>query len=372
MHLAKLKLLHFKNYNLANFDFSKQVNCIFGANGAGKTNILDAIYYLSLTKSYFNSQDHQNIKHDNAFFSIDGTFVKDRIEETVKVLVQVGKKKSIQTNNNEYQKLSEHIGQIPITIITPNDIYLINEGSEERRKFLDAFISQFDKNYLNNILVYNRILDQRNKMLKDFSENRFFDSNLIDSYNQVLCNSGKIILETRTAFLKSFIRIFKQYYKTISCSNEEVDIEYVTNIDRGIAFIENFIQSEQEDLRAMRTSKGIHKDDLIFTIDGLPIKKYGSQGQQKSFIIALKLAQFEYLKNHNSYIPLLLLDDIFEKIDEQRLDTLLNMISNKNFGQIFITDTHEDRLRNVFKTMTHVDVSFFEIKKGDYIPRLDT
>lgn len=367
MYLAKLKLLQFKNYTQANFNFSQQLNCIFGPNGAGKTNILDAIYYLSLTKSYFNQQDQQNIKHDDAFFVVEGTFIQNQIDEKVRINVQNGKKKSVQINNNEYNKLSDHIGQIPITIITPNDIYLINEGSEERRKFMDGFISQFDKNYLNHLLVYNRTLDQRNRLLKNFFEHRYFDESLLETYNQMLSNSGSSIYETRKSFLLSFIPMFKKHYKAISNSNEEVDIVYESNLDEEFTFLETLKKNEQEDLRTLRTNIGTHKDDLIFRINQYPIKKFGSQGQQKSYIIALKLAQFDYLKQSSSKTPLLLLDDIFEKLDEHRLHTLMKMIAEENFGQIFITDTHESRLKNVFEAMNHVDVSYFHIEKGGLI-----
>lgn len=366
MYLAKLKLLQFKNYTQANFDFSTQVNCIFGPNGVGKTNILDAIYYLALTKSYFNQQDQLNIKHNETFFVVEGTFIQDKIDETIRINVQNGKKKSIQINNNEYSKLSEHIGQIPLTIITPNDIYLINEGSEERRKFLDGFISQLDKNYLNHLLVYNRTLDQRNKLLKIFFEFRYFDEKLLETYNQMLSSSGSYILEKRDTFLKSFTPIFKKHYKIISNLNEEVEIIYESNIDKDISYLANLKISEHDDLRSMRTHVGIHKDDLVFHIDNYPIKKFGSQGQQKSYIIALKLAQFDYLKQSSSKTPLLLLDDIFEKLDEHRLNTLMTMISEKNFGQIFITDTHESRLKNVFDNMNQVDVAYLNIEKGIY------
>jgi DNA replication and repair protein RecF len=366
MYLAKLKLLQFKNYAQANFDFSQQVNCMFGPNGVGKTNILDAIYYLALTKSYFNLQDQQNIKHAESFFVIEGIFIQDKIDESVRINMQNGKKKSIQINNNEYSKLSEHIGHIPLTIITPNDIYLINEGSEERRKFLDGFISQLDKIYLNHLLVYNRTIDQRNKLLKNFFEFRYFDKKLLETYNQMLSSSGAYILEKREIFLTSFTPIFKKYYKTISNSNEEVEIIYETNLDLLASYLENLKISEQDDLRSLRTNIGIHKDDLVFQINNYPIKKFGSQGQQKSFIIALKLAQFDYLKQSSSKTPLLLLDDIFEKLDEQRLNTLMTMISEKNFGQIFITDTHEVRLKNVFDNMNQVDVAYFNIEKNIY------
>lgn len=364
MYLAKLKLHQFKNYEQANFSFSKQLNCIFGPNGAGKTNILDAIYYLSLTKSYFNQQDQQNIKHNESFFMLEGTFFQNQIiDETVKIVVQNGKKKSIHINNNEYTKLSEHIGHIPISIITPNDIYLINEGSEERRKFMDAFISQFDKTYLNHLLVYNRTLDQRNKLLKNFFEYRYFDEKLLETYTQMLSSSGSYIHDSRQSFLKSFIPIFKKHYADISNSLEEVDILYETNLNQELSFFENLKQNEQDDLRSLRTNIGIHKDDLSFQIDKYPIKKYGSQGQQKSYIIALKLAQFDYLKQASGKTPILLLDDIFEKLDEHRLNKLMTMISQHNFGQIFITDTHKERLKNVFEFMSDIDISYFSIEK---------
>lgn len=363
MHLQHLLLTQFKNYGRAELRLSPQVNCFVGNNGAGKTNLLDALYYLSFTKSYFNAIDQQQIRHGDDFFSIEGLVQKGNLEELVRITVQKGEKKSVRVNHNEHKKFSDHIGSYPLVMIAPHDIMLIHEGSEERRKFLDGMISQMDKAYLADLLLYNRALDQRNRQLKLFAEMNYFDRTLLDTLNAQLLRFGTPVYEKRQVFLQSFIPVFKRFHADISSSNDDVNLLYDTTLHEH-TFSELMAMQENNDLAAQRTTKGIHRDDLELMIGGLPLRKFGSQGQQKSFIISLKLAQYEYLKERTGIKPLLLLDDIFEKLDEARLNKLLAMIADDSFGQIFITDTQVKRLKAVFEQMPQVPVKYFSIDKG--------
>ncbi len=362
MHLATLQIEQFKNYDNARVVFSPAINCFVGLNGSGKTNLLDVIYYLSFTKSYFNAQDVFNIRHNTNYLRLEGHYLRDDLEETVSVYVQRGEKKVLKINNNEPRKFSEHIGQIPLVMITPNDIMLIHEGSEERRKFLDGMISQTDKVYLNNLLNYNRILEQRNLQLKNYYENGAFDAVLFETYNEQLTKLGSEIYVIRKQFLDEFIPVFRVIYQDISSSNEVVNIHYASDLNNE-PFDLLLKRNEQADMSASRTTKGIHKDDLRFMIGDFPLRKYGSQGQQKSFIISLKLAQYQYLKQKSGIKPLLLLDDIFEKLDASRLEKLLKMISENSFGQIFVSDTHLERLQEVFAKLP-VHIKYFAIDNG--------
>lgn len=362
--LHSIHLEQFKNYAQAKVSFCPQVNCFVGNNGAGKTNLLDAIYYLSFTKSFFNANDQQQIRQgESDFFFIEGAFERNNLEESVRIAVQRGEKKSVKVNNNEHKKIADHIGLYPLVMITPNDIMLIHEGSEERRKFIDGFIAQLDKVYLNDLLLYNKILEQRNKQLKIFAEQQYVDATLLQTYNDQLIKYGTSIYLKRRDFIGQFAPVFSAFYAEISNGNENVALEYNSDLD-GVSFADLLHQYERNDLGAQRTTKGVHKDELLFTINGQPLKKFGSQGQQKSFIISLKLAQYDYLKNRTSDKPLLLLDDIFEKLDEHRLNKLLAMIAQSSFGQIFITDTHLERLKVVFDRMPGVMVKYFLVENG--------
>jgi len=365
VHITVLELINFKNYKSAEFNFGAQINCLFGSNGAGKTNVLDALYYLSFTKSYFNSIDQQNINHEESFFVVSGQYSNHDLNTSVRLTVQRGQKKLLKVNNNEYQKFSEHIGEIPLVIIAPGDINLVADGSEERRKFIDSFISQIDKVYLSDLVKYNRILDQRNRLLKNFTEERYYDSELLMSFNSQIVEVGNAIYQRRLRFFENFIQLFSKYYKIITSGLEEVSLNYISELNQN-SFSEILKDCEGADRAAMRSTKGIHKDDVEFRIDGFSLKKFGSQGQQKSFVIALKLAQFAHLSDKTGFKPLLLLDDIFEKIDDQRLNKLLKMISEHEFGQIFITDTHEDRLRSVLENIEG-EKKFFKVVQGSNI-----
>lgn len=348
MQLQKLSLINFKNFKSQEFEFDHKINCFVGQNGIGKTNALDAIYLLAFGKSYFNPIASQNIKHDESFFVVDGTFLKDDKTQKIICSLKKGQKKQIKRNGKLYDKLSDHIGLIPLVIISPSDRDLITEGSETRRKFIDSVISQGNKTYLQNLINYNKVLTQRNALLKYFALNNTFNQDTLSVYNDQLSEYGKYIHDQRKAFLKEFIPIFKQRYKDISSGKEAVDLRYQSQLkykDLGQLFTENL----NKDKALQYTSVGTHKDDLLFEIDSHPIKKFGSQGQQKSYLIALKLAQFDFTKQQSGQTPILLLDDIFDKLDEQRVSMIVNLVNKDAFGQIFISDTHRQRTEEVVK-----------------------
>jgi DNA replication and repair protein RecF len=299
--------------------------------------------------------------------SINGAFYKNDNIENTQLIIQLGSKKKLKVNNKEYPKLSAHIGEFPLVIIAPNDIYLIHEGSEERRKFIDSFISQFDKEYLFQLMQYNKTLEQRNAMLKRFFELQIFDENLLTSYNEKLNSFGTFIFEKRKTFMFDFEKLFLKYYHQISLQSDAISLKYESQLLNDN--LNNLLNKNLNiDKAAQRTTKGIHKDDLLFEINNFPLKRMGSQGQQKSFIIALKLAQYEYLYNKTGIKPLLLLDDIFEKLDNNRLAIILTMIAEDNFGQIFISDTDKKRLEAMFKNLS-TNIKYFEINKGSLISK---
>ncbi|WP_394970894.1 DNA replication/repair protein RecF [uncultured Croceitalea sp.] len=350
MFLKSLSLVNYKNFDSKNLDFDPTINCLVGKNGIGKTNILDAIYHLCFGKSYFNPVATQNIKHGSDFFMIDGEFEKNEREEKIVCSFKKGMKKVIKRNGKAYEKFSEHIGFLPLVIISPADRDLIVEGSDTRRKFIDGVISQSDKEYLHSLIKYNKILAQRNSLLKYFAANRTFDKDALEVYNDQLNSFGTEIFKKRSKFLESFIPIFQEQYANISKKEEGVLLAYQSKLFNHS--LNELLQSAIEKDRALQyTSVGIHKDDLDFTIDGHPIKKFGSQGQQKSFLIALKLAQFHFIKTQAKTTPILLLDDIFDKLDENRVAQIVSLVDNDEFGQLFISDTHEDRTEKVVKNI---------------------
>lgn len=359
MILNALSLINYKNFEHQDFTFDQKINCFVGANGIGKTNVLDAIYHLSFGKSYFNPIASQNIKHGESFFVIEGIFEKDNREEKILVSLKKGQKKVIKRNSKIYEKFSDHIGFIPSVIISPADRDLILEGSETRRKFIDSVISQSDKNYLNQLINYNKILQQRNALLKYFALNNTFNSQTLEIYNDQLHQYGTEIFTIRKAFLETFIPIFKDRYNAISNHNEPVDLSYKSDLfDDGLDVL--LMNNINKDKALQYTSVGIHKDDLEFEIDSFPIKRFGSQGQQKSFLIALKLAQFDFIKQQNKFSPILLLDDIFDKLDENRVAQILELVHNDHFGQLFISDTHADRTENIIKQV-HQSYKIFKL-----------
>lgn len=348
MILQKLTLLNYKNFKAETFHFDPKINCFVGNNGVGKTNVLDAIYHLSFGKSYFNPITTQNIKHGEDFFVVEGLYDKKDITEKVIVSAKKGQKKVIKRNGKAYEKFSEHIGFLPLVIISPADRDLIIEGSETRRKFIDGVISQRDPDYLQALIKYNKVLIQRNSLLKYFAANRTFNQDNIDIYNEQLHIYGTSIFGKRTAFLKEFMPIFLNRYKSISSGDEKINLTYESQLQEN-DLLTLLQQNIAKDKMTQYTNSGIHKDDLFLEIDGHAIKKFGSQGQQKSYLIALKLAQFDFIKTHSKTYPILLLDDIFDKLDETRVEHLISLVDNDNFGQIFISDTHADRTEEVIK-----------------------
>ena len=348
MYLQKLSLVNFKNLESQSFDFQQKINCFVGNNGVGKTNILDAIYYLSFAKSYFNSVAVQNIRHGEAFFMIEGDYILNDRNEKIVCSLKKGQKKVLKRNGKSYEKFSEHIGQLPLVIISPADRDLVTEGSDTRRKFIDGVISQQNKNYLKDLLFYNKVLSQRNALLKYFAANRTFDALNLEVYNEQLSEYGARIFEVRKVFLEKFIPIFNEKYQIISEDKETVNLVYKSQLN-DFSMKDLLQQSLEKDKMLQYTSSGIHKDDLSFEIGNYSIKKFGSQGQQKSYLIALKFAQFEFIKQQSNVVPILLLDDIFDKLDESRVLQIINLVDNDEFGQIFITDTHSERTENIVK-----------------------
>ncbi|MBU3822623.1 DNA replication and repair protein RecF [Flavobacteriaceae bacterium XHP0103] len=359
MILKSLSLINYKNFDSKSFIFNDKINCIVGNNGIGKTNVLDAIYHLSFGKSYFNPVATQNIKHDEDFFVVNGDYLKDNKTEKIAVSVKRGQKKVIKRNGKAYDKFSDHIGFLPLVIISPADRDLIIEGSDTRRKFIDSVISQSDKTYLTHLINYNKVLAQRNALLKYFALNQTFNKDTIAVYNDQLNDFGASIFEKRNAFLKEFIPIFKSRYEAISNGKEIVELVYESDLfkDNLKTLLEYNIN---KDKALQYTSVGIHKDDLSFNIEEHPIKKFGSQGQQKSFLIALKLAQFDFIKKQSGVNPILLLDDIFDKLDENRVAQIIKLVDNENFGQLFISDTHPERTENVIKQV-HQSYEMFKL-----------
>ncbi len=357
--LKHLSVVNYKNIHSSAYAFDKKINCFVGNNGTGKTNTIDAIYHLAMGKSYFNTINNQNIHHDEKFMMIEGSFEKGDKEETVLCSMKKGLSKTIKKNGKAYEKFSEHIGFIPIVMISPADRDLIVEGSSTRRKFLDSIIGQSDKVYLKALIDYQRVLTQRNSLLKQFAKQRYFDSETLNIYNEQLCALSPKIFETRKQFLEEFIPIFQERYAVISNDKENVHIHYESHLfeDDLATLLQNAAQKDQ---MLQYTSKGVHKDDLNFEMKGYPIKKFGSQGQQKSFLMALKLAQFDYLKQHAQTMPILLLDDIFDKLDDQRVAQLISLVEDDTFGQLFLTDTHAQRTEEVVKK-TQQTYKIFEL-----------
>jgi len=359
MFLKTLSLLNYKNFESKNLVFDEKINCFVGHNGVGKTNILDAIYHLSFGKSYFNPIASQNIKHGTDFFVVDGLFEKEDREEKIVCSLKRNHKKVIKRNGKPYEKFSEHIGLLPLVMISPADRDLIAEGSDVRRKFIDGVIAQSDKSYLQLLINYNKILSQRNALLKYFAVNHTFNAASLAVYNDQLKTYGTDIHTKRKDFLALFIPIFKKQYKAITGGTETVALTYDSKLNTHS--IDTLLEKNLERDRALQyTSVGIHKDDLSFTIAEHPIKKFGSQGQQKSFLIALKFAQFQCIHQISKTTPILILDDIFDKLDAQRVAHIITLVNNKNFGQIFVSDTHADRTEEVVKEI-HQSYKIFKL-----------
>lgn len=365
MYLQRLSIVNFKNYEQADFEFINGVNCFVGHNGSGKSNVLEAIYYLSFCKGYFNGLDSQNILFNQAFFVIQGNYLLKSTPEELYCGFKRNQKKIFKRNQNEYEKLSEHIGGFPLVMISPYDNNLITEGSEERRKFVDGIISQLDKNYLNDLLSYNKLLAQRNSLLKQFQQSRYFDKETLEIYNSQLEFFGSKIFARRKQFIEEFAPVFNENYQFISSSAETVALNYESQLSKN-TFAEGFDLTLEKDRLSQFTNFGIHKDDFDFLIKDNPLKKFGSQGQQKSFIIALKLAQFKILKQTSGKTPVLLLDDIYDKLDDLRIEKLMSYLTNGLWGQVFVTDTNRSRIEGLFQKID-TEVKIFEISNGAII-----
>jgi DNA replication and repair protein RecF len=359
VYLEKIYLSNFKNYGEMTLEFSSRVNCIVGKNGSGKTNLLDAIYFLALSKSAFFNQDGLCINHDADVMMIDGVFKKNDKKEQITCSLQRGQRKVLMHDKKQYEKVSDHIGKFPIVLIAPDDTDLIKEGSEERRRFFDGVLSQMDNEYLTDYQQYNRILDQRNSLLKLFAERNFLDDDLLDSYSEPLVKLAQRIYRKRKTFIDKFQPIFRKHYEILSEGREEVEIFYESEVGSK-DFVREFRVNRQNDVKAQRTTKGTHKDDYVFEINRYAVKKFGSQGQQKSFVMALRLAQFDMLEELREQKPILLLDDIFDKLDDGRIQKLIESIDNQHFEQVFITDARPERTQKILENVS-ADVKYFRI-----------
>lgn len=359
MFLKKISLINYKNFDSRDFEFDSKINCFVGDNGKGKTNAMDAIYHLCFGKSYFNPVASQNIRYGEEFFVIEGLFsLRERAEKIV-CSFKKGATRLIKRNDKAYDRISDHIGLLPLVMISPADRDLITEGSDMRRKFMDGVISQSDKSYLKALLNYNKLLSQRNALLKYFALNQTFNGDTLSVYNDQLHQYGTEIFHKRQAFIEELIPIFGEHYTAISGGHEKVNLSYQSTLKESDLKVQ-LEEALSKDRAVQHTTVGIHRDELIFEIEGHPIKKFGSQGQQKSFLIALKFAQFDFIKKESGTTPILLLDDIFDKLDENRVGHIVALVDDEHFGQIFISDTHAERTEAVVKRI-HQSYKIFKL-----------
>lgn len=367
MILQQLSILNYKNIRDAELTFSPKINCFVGHNGEGKTNLLDAVYYLSFCKSASNPVDSQNILHNEDFLVIQGKYLTDDKTDEINIYCGLKRrhKKHFKCNKKEYIRFSDHIGKIPLIMVSPTDSALIDGGSEERRKFMDVVIAQYDRSYLDALVRYNKALQQRNALLKMEEEP---DPELMAVQEEMMAESGELIYKKRNEFIRDFIPVFQEYYQRISKEKETVELSYISHCQRG-PLLEVISNGRPKDRIMGYSLHGIHKDDLIMTLGGFPIKKEGSQGQNKTYFIALKLAQFNFLKKTGSRTtPLLLLDDIFDKLDAQRVEEIVRLVGSNRFGQIFITDTNRDHIDKILSE-THQQYKLFDVNAGRIEPK---
>ncbi|GHT56328.1 DNA replication and repair protein RecF [Bacteroidia bacterium] len=360
MIIDRISILNFKNIEEAELSFSPQMNCLFGNNGMGKTNLLDALFYLSFTKSHTNLLDSQIINHEQEFCVLQGYYKDGDAVEEIYCGLKRKRHKIFKRNKKEYERMSEHIGLIPMVMVSPADTDLIQGGSDERRKFVDMVISQYDKGYLRSLIHYNKVLQQRNSLLREIANE--LDESLFDILDQQLAADGIVIHQKRCAFIEGFLPIFQKYYQQICRENEPVDLQYESQFYQ--ADVEQlFASKRQRDKFLGYTSAGIHKDDFLFLLDKYLIRKIGSQGQNKTYLIALKLAQFNFLAQKGHSVPILLLDDIFDKLDAKRVEQIIALVSSPEFGQIFITDTNRKYLDEILSGM-NPDYKLFQVENG--------
>ena len=360
-YLKKISIINYKNIVDKEYNLDPKINCFVGNNGVGKTNILDSIYHLALGKSYFNLRNDQLINKNEDFMVIDGLFDLIGKKENIICSIKRGDKKILKRNGKTYKKFSSHVGLIPVVLISPYDNDLINEGSSERRKFIDSIISQNNKEYLINLIAYSRVIQNRNSLLKQYNKSVDFDLDTIKIYDDQIIKLSEPIFMARKNFFNDFKDLVIEKYDQISENQEKISIEYKS--DLFDSEIKNLIENSfQKDIILQYTSSGIHKDDFIFNLDDSRIKKFGSQGQQKSFLIALKLAQFEYLKNKTGNSPILLLDDIFDKLDLIRVKRIVEIVNSTNFGQLFLSDTDRERIEKVLSSL-NLSSKIFDVWK---------
>lgn len=359
--LKKLVVQDFRNISLQELSFSPNINCIWGGNGEGKTNLLDAIHYLSMTRSGTQPAEKFNFRHGCKSFAISGLYaMEDGPDTRFSVQVTEGVEKKIRRDDKPIPRISEHIGMLPVVMVSPSDIELVSESGEERRKFFNAFISQLDRQYLSNIQQYNRLLTQRNRLLKDDSP----DPELLDTFDISMAAPARLVHECRARFAEEMLPVVSRYYEAISGGKEAVGIEYRSDLD-GSGFEDLMARHRSRDLALRYTCSGVQRDDFIFTMEGFPIRRCGSQGQQKSFLVALKFAQYELMRSTYGFPPILLLDDVFDKLDMERVSNLIGMVAGKDFGQIFITDCNKVRLQSIVDTVTS-DRVYIETSDGSF------
>lgn len=362
MELQRFTLTHFKNYTYQLIECHPHWNCFVGKNGMGKTNLLDAIYYLAVGKNYTGLPDTYLAQHDADFFRLEALFRIQEKNEKIVAKVIPRKRKVLERNDVPYERISEHLGLIPVVYIAPDDTDIVKEGSEVRRKFLDNTLSQINRQYLQQLITYNRILKQRNTMLKQFAEAQTFNSSLIRVYNEQMKEPAQYLFQQRKSFTDRFNEILVKVVSKLSSENESVTCEYQSSLHDG-SLIDQLVAAEDKDRHLARTTVGIHKDDLRFRLEELPLKRFASQGQLKTFVLALKLAQYDLLKEEKKELPLLLLDDIFDKLDRSRVENLLEYIQQHDFGQVFITDTDPDRIVSILNDF-NLNYKKYTIKNG--------
>lgn len=360
MKLQSLSIINYKNIEEASLSFSNKINCFIGNNGMGKTNVLDAIYYLSFTKSHSNSIDSQNINHDSNFFVLQGDYLNNEDIEQVYCGLKRRQKKQFKRNKKAYEKLSDHIGLIPLVMVSPDDQKLISGGSDERRKFMDGVISQHNKEYLHLLLQYNNLLKQRNALLKMDTS---IDPMMYEVLEEQMDEIGLYIYNERSRFIESFIPVFQEFYSAISQDNEAVSLEYVSQYQKHGNLKARYAETRPRDNILGYTTQGIHRDELEMNLSDFPIKRIGSQGQNKTYLIALKFAQFDFLKKTHNCSPLLLLDDIFDRLDGQRVEEIIKLVTSDLFGQIFITDTTRKHLDNILSYLNS-EAQIFHVQNG--------
>ena len=376
MILRKLSILNYKNIREAQLELSPKMNCFIGPNGVGKTNVLDAVYYLSFCRSASNPIDSQVIRHEEPFCMLEGVYSEDagnsedaEYSEVISVGMKRGQKKHFKRNKKEYRRLSEHIGLIPLVVVSPSDTLLIEGGSEERRRLMDVVISQYDRSYIDHLVRYNNALAQRNTLLKmdgqaDSPTAQSYDPALMQIWEEQMAEEGEQLYERRKTFVEELTPVFQHYYEQISQHREQVGLRYVSHCQRG-PLLDVIQRDRYKDCAVGYSLHGVHRDDLEFSLDGYQMKREGSQGQNKTYVIALKLAQFEFLKRTASQTtPLLLLDDIFDKLDANRVEQIVRLVSGDNFGQIFITDTNRDHLDQILSTSA-LDYKIFHVDSGE-------